>query len=199
MSTEKDIQAFQEEKLIQRPIYSFFGRAPTHSAPPLPPTKTEFPPYNPKRDYKYVKNYVKNKISSSFDSVHTWQGYCFIASNNFREYKIINTIPRPDRFTNQVYQPGLEVGSATIDDDSALTNIEVIIPFRGKGLGTELIKFMNNCCEQFHVFAGTGENSRYQLTEEGAGFIKSCKQKGILDEEQVILNHVPPSPSLTGY
>lgn len=83
----------------------------------------------------------------------------------------------------------------SIDSDSALTHVSVDSLFQKQGIGTQLIRFINKHAPQFHVYAGVEHNSRYRLTQEGAALIQSCQRKGILDEEQVILNIVPTSPS----
>lgn len=113
-------------------------------------------------------------------------GYLFIATNNFTHYEIISSQPRLGFSQLQYFDAGTRIGTAEIDDDGALTLIEIHKEFRRKGLGAKLVKFINSACEKFTVFSGTECNSRYTLTHEGAKLIEHCVEKGILEHEQLI-------------
>lgn len=130
----------------------------------------------------------------SYDKTHQWNNYLFIATNNFTEYKVTNTIPMASKQSKEVFPSGTTIATATVDDDSALTNIEVNAKIRRQGIGTELIRFIKNACPQFVVFGGSEHNSRYRLTHEGAALIEHCRRKKILKAEQVIVDFVPESP-----
>jgi len=149
--------------------------------------------YNKKRNYKESRNFINNQVSLYVDHKINWKGFCFIATNNYMEWVIKTTFPRRDSINGQFYDIGFEVGSATLDGNSALTNIEIKIPFRRGGLGSKFIQVINKSCQQFHVYGGGGNNSRYRLTEEGEQLIKASVRKGILLEEQVIFGTVPES------
>ena len=141
--------------------------------------------------YQRSRHYL-NKHRQHADAAATRDGYFFCATNNFREYSVETII---DRLIVGVIVPaGTSVATATIDDDSALENIAVEAGFRRQGVGKHLIHFINKHDKQFHVYAGTEHNSRYRLTQEGAALIRACQREGVLDDEDVILGSVPPSP-----
>ncbi len=129
-----------------------------------------------------------------------WKDYMFSCDDNFSEYKV-TLLTHKSGLNNKLFYPGLSVGTATIDDNSALTHINVIEGFRRQKIGTQLIKFINerNPSDvigpgRFVVFRGVEVNSRYRLTEEGAKLIKHCEKQKILSSEQIIFG-CPPSPS----
>lgn len=153
-------------------------------------------PYNRKIDYKKSRDFL-NKYKNACDAIMTRNGYCFCAKANFSEYSVYTTMDRLMIIggrKNRVPQ-GTCVATAKIDDDSALEHIHVDALFRRQGIGKNLVRFINKCAPQFHAFGGVEHNSRYRLTEEGASLIRACHNAGILNDEQVILNFVPQSPS----
>lgn len=143
-------------------------------------------------DQKRIAEYRRERRP---DKYQVWRAYLFLATNNFSEYTIVTAIPRD--VMGKIYEPCDKIGEASVDENSALTHIEIKEPFRQQGLGSELIDFIRKACPQFHVFAGNQHNSRYRLTDEGAILIASCRRRGILKDRQVILNYVPDSPSKT--
>lgn len=152
--------------------------------------------YNHKQHYKKSRQYL-NTHKLQTDAAATRGGYYFCAIANFTEYSVYTTMDRCifiDKRPHVVWA-GTLVASATIDDNSALEHIHVEPILRRQGIGKALIRFINKHDQQFHVYAGTEHNSRYRLTEEGAGLIRACQHAGILQHEQVILGFVPPSPS----
>ena len=154
--------------------------------------------YNPTVDYQQSRAFLQ-KRRSSCDAIMTRNGYCFCATANFSDYAVYTTTDRLMIIAGKKHliQKGTCIATAKIDNDSALEHIQVSPLFRRQGIGKKLIRFINQRAPQFHVFAGIEHNSRYRLTDEGALLIKSCQKAGILSDEQVILNMVPPSPSST--
>ncbi len=153
--------------------------------------------YSAVRDYAKSYRYFK-KFKSTSDAIRTYCGYCYRATGDFYEYNVYTTF---DKFMihhgKKIFIPAeTHIATASIDSDSALTHVSVDLLFQKQGIGTQLIRFINKCAPQFHVYAGIEHNSRYRLTQEGAALIQSCQRKSILDEEQVILNMVPTSPSI---
>lgn len=151
--------------------------------------------YSVTRDYRQSYRYFKKHKAAS-DAIRTHRGYCYRATGDFNEYNVYTTY---DRFVlsqgKKIFvSAGTHIATASIDSDSALTHVSVISLFQKQGIGTQLIRFINTHAPQFHVYAGVEHNSRYRLTQEGAALIQSCQKKGILEEEQVILNMVPMSP-----
>lgn len=185
----------------QRFITDFFNAQPRHSKRLITdffkPTKiterTYY--YSPKTDYAQSHRYLMQHKPGA-DAIQTRGGYCYRTTNQFSEYCVYTTM---DTFVinkgkKEFVKKGTKIATASIDDNSALTHITVETAYQRKGIGTELIRYINKCAPKFHVFAGTAHNSRYRLTEEGAILIQGCQQKGILDNEQVILDRVPMSP-----
>jgi hypothetical protein len=157
----------------------------------------------PKTDNVSVNNKSeKRKFIAGFnkkndpDKTRQWEGYLFIAEDNFREYTVINLLPRPNYELKMEVPAGYKVASATVDNDSALTHIQVVEQFRRQKIGSELVRFIKNCCKQFTVFGGTEHNSRYRLTEQGAALVTYCVANKILASTQVITAFVPRSPML---
>ena len=156
--------------------------------------------YNPKDHYSKSRRYMNNN-RGQYDACSARKGYFYCATNNFTEYQVYligdHLLTVNDK--KALVPMGTLVAEATVDDDSALEHISVESTFRRQGIGRNLIRFINKHDTQFHVYAGTEENSRYRLTEEGAVLIRDCEKRGILKTEQVILNYVPPSPSTFGF
>lgn len=69
--------------------------------------------------------------------------------------------------------------------------------FQRQGIGKNLIRFINKHDTQCHVYANVENNSRYRLNHGDAALIYACQCSGTLDDEQIILNFVPSSPSVT--
>ncbi len=134
---------------------------------------------------------LKKKEGKLPENRKYWRGYMFYATNNFSEYTVVSMIAKTDQ--NKIYSPGTRVATASIDEDSVLTHIEVEKPFQNQKVGSELIRFISQRAPEFMVFGGTGYNSRYRLTSEGAKLVTSCVTNGILKTEQVIMA-CPPSP-----
>lgn len=153
-------------------------------------------PYNPNVDYKQSRAFLQ-KRKSSCDAIMTRNGYCFCATANFSDYAVYTTTDRLMIIAGKKHlvPKGMCIATAKIDNDSALEHIQVSPLFRRQGIGKKLIRFIDQRAPQFHVFAGIEHNSRYRLTDEGVLLIRSCQKAGILSDEQVILNMVPPSPS----
>lgn len=155
-------------------------------------------PYNKAANFKDVRAYLK-KIDSQRQNADRWlhwEGFLFLATNNFRDYQVLTMIPRANFLAH--YPSGFVVATATVDDDSALTHIQVHSDFRRQKIGSELIRFISKACKQFTVYGGNGTtNSRYRLTKEGAHLITYCQKKDILKHTQVILGSVPESPALS--
>lgn len=153
--------------------------------------------YSATRDYPKSYRYFK-KYKSISDAIRTHSGYCYRATGDFSEYNAYTTFDKlvVHQHKNFFIKAGTHIATASIDSDSALTHISVDSLFQKQGIGTQLIRFINKHAPQFHVYAGIEHNSRYRLTQEGASLIQSCQRKGILDDEQVILNTVPTSPSI---
>lgn len=170
----------------QRLITSFFGGA--DYKPHVKDTVTQV---NKNEKRKFLKEFNKK---DSCDASKQWDGYLFIANNNFTEYSVITLLPRPNYQLKKVIPIGYEVATATVDDNSALTHILVNESFRRKKIGSQLIRFIKNCCPKFIVFGGTTHNSRYRLTSEGAALMKHCVENKILSSTQVIIGSVPESP-----
>ena len=145
--------------------------------------------------YKDSRRFLEKQKHTDFKAI--WKGFAFVATNNFSEWTVKTSYLRNDYRAEKIYEDGHTVGTATIDENSALVHIQIDDPFRRMGLATKLISFINKTCPQFHVYAGVQNNSRYRLTEEGAKLINACQRKNILDDEKVILNTVPPSPHMT--
>lgn len=130
------------------------------------------------------------------DATHNWNGYLFIANNNYSEFSVINIDPnRRNESAQTLVGLGKVIATASVDEDSALTHIEVKEGFKRKKIGSHLIYFMKSVCPQFLIYGGTQNNSRYRLTTDGAALVQYCLSKKILNEDQVIKNEVPMSPS----
>ena len=175
-----------KNKKSQKLITDFFKSSP----------EKKMSHYSAVRDYAKSYRYFK-KFKPTSDAIRTYYGYCYRATGDFSEYNVYTTF---DKYTIHDYKKifikaGTHIATASIDSDSALTHVSVDSLFQKQGIGTQLIRFINKHAPQFHVYAGVEHNSRYRLTQEGAALIQSCQRKSILDEEQVILNIVPTSPS----
>lgn len=124
------------------------------------------------------------------------QGVLYVALNEFREFIAINLFDRIDYFSNSIIPSGEKIAEATVDDDDALTFIGIDPRLRRQKIGTQMIRFMKQRCEKFHVFSGQDFNSRYRLTAEGMHLIRYCLKQKILDDEDFISSDtpVPSSP-----
>lgn len=145
-------------------------------------------------EYNSFKNtFFKTINKSHYDATCTWQGYFFTATNNFREFTVKTIIPIVDNKQDYQYESGTKVATASVDDNSVLTHIEVEEKFRRRGIGTALVRFMKRACPKFMVFGGVEENSRYRLTDEGGKLITHCQKKGILAAEDIIVSVSVPA------
>ena len=160
-----------------------------------PSTENKMGHYSAVRDYAKSYRYFK-KYKPISDAIRTYCGYCYRATGDFSEYNVYTAFDKFVIHQNKKFfiKAGTPIAIASIDSESALTHISVDSLFQKQGIGTQLIRFIHKHAPQFHVYAGIEHNSRYRLTHEGAALIQSCQRKGILDDEQVILNMVPTSP-----
>lgn len=87
---------------------------------------------------------------------------------------------------------GKTTATALIENDW-LSHIEVKENYRRRGIGTHLMRaIVKTIKKKFHIPAeGLPGHTSYYLMEEGAALINSCLRKGIIDEEQCMLE--PPS------
>ncbi len=84
-----------------------------------------------------------------------------------------------------------KVGHVLIQDDW-LTDIEVDTNYRRQGIGTNLIRaVVKTIGNDFHIpVEGCRRLNSYYLTDEGAALVNSCIKKGIINDEQCMLE--PP-------
>ncbi len=161
------------------------------------PSKNRSSPLNRQTDYKQASEYL-SQHRKHYDKAKTHLGYFYGASNDYSEFCVYTTrnMCRCDGNREIFVGAGTKIANATIDSDSGLEHIYVEAAFRRQGIGKQLIRFINKCAPQLHIFAGTEHNSRYRLTNEGAALIQACERDGILKHEQVNIDQVPPSPSI---
>lgn len=120
----------------------------------------------------------------------------FVANSDFSEfnvYKIMGTT-----FKELEDSMRTSIANAQVDGEGALSFISVKESYRRQGIGTEIIRFINERMPEkdFIIFGGQEHNSRYRLTEQGMNLIMSCLRKRIIQPRQFIGNEVPRSPSL---
>lgn len=161
--------------------------------------------YQSNQHYFLVRTFAQNFLKKCCNdykpnAYRTRKGYFFIADNNFQEYSVYLAIDKVvmEKGVYNTKRAGLKVGEATIDNNSALSSIEIYQEHRRNGIGTELIRFIKHCDGQFHVHCGIENNSRYRLTEEGAKLIHACVNKKILTEDDLLAG-VPTSPQYSGF
>ena len=152
-----------EKVLKQKKLTAFFR--PLH----LTATAQKIDSYDRQIAASQVKIFHKAHPKHIYDKSHSWKGYSFIATNNFREYSVKTMTARNHRDLDFLIPAGFTVANATVDDDSALTHLEVHQLFQRLGIGRELLRFIKNSDKQFIIYGGTSNNSRYRLTAEGAG------------------------------
>jgi len=90
---------------------------------------------------------------------------------------------------------GKTIGRAVLENDW-LQTIDVDAAHRKNGIGTNLIKaIVNTIGNKFHIpTKGLPNINAYFLTTEGAALINSCLRKGIITEEQCMLDVPPRTP-----
>jgi GNAT superfamily N-acetyltransferase len=123
-------------------------------------------------------------------------GFLFRATNNYTQFTVHTTVDSCEVCDNKekFIESGTQIATATIDSDSSLTFIEVRKEFRRRGIGTNLIRFINECAPQFHCFGGSEHNSTYRMLADGRSLIISCINKGILKHDQLLEGTLPRSP-----
>lgn len=88
----------------------------------------------------------------------------------------------------------VRVGEARVDEHCALEYIEVEEFCRQKGLGSRLVRFMQQRFQKFHVYGGIERKSRHNLTVQGRALMKSCVRRGFLHHDNFLEASGPPSP-----
>lgn len=180
-------------KSQQKTLYAFFN---PHQDKPRR-VLSGLSSYDPKKHRKEsIANSQSIRHKNNYIHTRAHKGVLYVALNEFREFIAINLFSRLDSISNSIVPSGEKIAEATVDDDDALTFISVDPRFRRQKIGSELIRFMKQRCEQFHVFGGQECNSRYRLTREGMALIRYCLAQAILKHEDFIGSDapVPSSP-----
>lgn len=182
------------DDLTQKTLYGFF-KIPSDRLKKLMPGVSK---YNPR---KHRKEAIANSksIRSDHNYIHTraHKGVLYVALNEFSEFIAINLFDRLDPVLDLIIPSGEKIAEASVDSDAALTFIGVDKRFRRQKIGSELIRFMKQRCEKFHVYDGQDYNSCYRLTKEGKDLMQYCLNQNILKHEDFISSEVPvpASPS----
>ncbi len=166
-----------QENLQQPLITSFF----TSSRPNRKPLTTS--PCNIQLQKEFARKYKKE---SEPELTFQWNGYLFVASNCFSEFRVLNLLPRPDSITKRWIEPGFVVANASTVDDM-LAYISVDLKFRRQKIGVQLIQFINHCtAHKLKIYYASEDSSSFRLTEEGAKLINYCREKGLITPNQLV-------------
>ncbi len=96
------------------------------------------------------------------------------------------------------------IAELDLDEDYWLEHIHVEAAYQRRGIGMHLIQVANKYTytqgsKGINVCVGVGENSRYRLTNEGAALITACRNKNILNEEQIFYESIPSAGQSLDY
>lgn len=180
--------------------------------PSQPPIKQYFKPMNYWSDqsilahldptFRYQAIQLRQYLERTYSTwvyLETYNGYCYYRNADFTEY---------NAFKPTVDFRGERVGKLMVDDDYFIHGLYVNQGHWRKGIGTKLISLANATMgrttrgePRLLVLIGRlAQHGRaypqeYQLTEDGWHLIRACREKGILQADQLIGTTPDQSPS----
>ncbi len=141
--------------------------------------------------------YFRYNVEQEYDSWHyfgTFNYYCYYCDDGYNEFHVFSPLHN-----------GMEVAKLSIDDEYFVYGIYVEPQFRLRGIGTQLIQIASDATQKEResnllVLMGTPHMhnrqypNEYYLSQEGMALIKSCYNKKILRNDQLIGNTPDISP-----